>query len=216
MTTYFGETTPGGYSDHAPVCYWWRNKNKVFTCPGSGAQDLVELSAYVYRIALGTGHIRLAIYDTSNNLLYQGSAEVTVDNADPDWIGHTGITGQTLTGGTNYRIALTTDSSDVEVYYNLYSIGDFTSLPADYTGGWPNPLADQDDDDYAHNARAGVDPPIIVPGGGPVDDRRRFRFSRLEGYTSTRLRRHNAQWHPSTGILNPALDALEDSDSRMF
>ena len=52
-------------------------------------------------------------------------------------------------------------------------------------------------------------------GGGPADDRFRFRFSRLECFTSTRLRRHNAYWHPSTGILNPALDAQDDSDSRL-
>lgn len=55
-----------------------------------------------------------------------------------------------------------------------------------------------------------------TPGGSHADDRFRSRFSRLENYTSTQLRRHNAQWHPSTGILNPAIDAQDDSDSRMF
>ena len=59
-------------------------------------------------------------------------------------------------------------------------------------------------------------PEDIVPGGGAADDRFRSCRSQLVSYTSTRLRRCSEAWSPRTGILNPALDAQEDHDSRVF
>ena len=52
-------------------------------------------------------------------------------------------------------------------------------------------------------------------GGGAADDRWRACRSRLVAYTSTRIRRCTEAWAPSTGILNPALDAQADNVSRM-
>jgi hypothetical protein len=56
----------------------------------------------------------------------------------------------------------------------------------------------------------------LATGGGPADDRFRFRFSRLIAYSASRLLWHNAAWPPDAGILNPALDAQGDSDPRII
>jgi hypothetical protein len=162
MATYFGETTPGNLTVNDPI-YRFRNKNKVYTCPGSGDQNLVELSAYVQDYNAGATHIRLAIYDMSNNLIYQGAAEVVVNNASWAWVGHTGITGVVLQGGTNYKIACSYDGA-ISIRYNIETNGNHGSTSADNTGGWPASLADDGDDDYIKSVRAGVDP---VASGGP-------------------------------------------------
>lgn len=165
MATYFGETTPGASTaQELTTSFWCRNKNKIYTCPGTGNQNLVELQAYVRQYISTTTNIRLALYDTSNNLIYQGSAEVLVSNASFAWMGHTGITGVVLTGGTNYRIALSYDGF-LEIAYNLETAGNHTGSTVDYTGGWPSSLSDGSDDDYIKSIRAGVDPGT---GGGKL------------------------------------------------
>lgn len=103
-------------------------------------------------------------------------------------------------------------TSDTVVTITLTAHGDYTvtsqevitvTVPASaLTGGVP----------IVATPTFPVDP---IRGGGSADDRWRARFSRLIAYTSTRLRWHNDAWHPSTGILNPALDAQDDNDSRM-
>jgi hypothetical protein len=155
-TTYFGETAQTSFDTGAAGAIAFRNLNKTYTCPGTGNKSLVELSAYV-RSGGGTpGHVRLAIYDTSNNLIYQGNVEVTVSNTTADWIGHTGITGVILQGGTNYKIAASFDSSDVQPSYYIGTLGDHSSYSADYTGGWPSSLADGGNEDWIKSVRAGV------------------------------------------------------------
>jgi len=71
LATYFGYTTEGSSSDYWDACHFI-NKNYItgFNCPGSGNQTVKELSAYV--AVNNGGNIRLAIYDASHNLIYQG------------------------------------------------------------------------------------------------------------------------------------------------
>ena len=163
-TTYFGETTPGILYDTNANTIAFHNKNITYACPGSGSQSLVEISAYVKDINAGASHIRLALYDTSNSLIYQGSAEVGVTSGSYSWVGHTGITGVILTGGTNYRIAYTQDGA-VSIAYRVGTSGDAALLLyPDYTGGFPGSIGDGINDDYVKSIRAGVVPVAAVTG----------------------------------------------------
>ena len=78
--------------------------------------------------------------------------------------------------------------------------------------------------DAKHGFAVGLNPAAggQPSGGGPADDRFRFRQSCLIMTASNAIaaRRGNCggypTWHPSTGILNPALDAQDDNNSRMI
>lgn len=76
-TQYFGNTSPASTRSASPSGTVG-NKSQVYTAPGSGNQTLVELSAKCSRERNSAVTIRVAIYDTSNNLIAQGSAAVNV------------------------------------------------------------------------------------------------------------------------------------------
>lgn len=110
-TQYFGSTTIAGASTDATenqITFF--NQTQTFTCPGSGTMTIQELSAYC-DLGTGTGTIRLAIYNAAGTtLIAQGTAAVTVV-AGPSWQGHLTQASMTpnpatLTGGTNYTIAI--------------------------------------------------------------------------------------------------------------
>src|SRR3990167_10222790 len=53
-----------------------RNKNLTLTCPGSGNQDIKELSAVVAGGSAPQGHVRVAIYSSDGNTkIAEGAAE---------------------------------------------------------------------------------------------------------------------------------------------
>lgn len=223
MPTYFGYTA-GSSSATQDAAQWVRNKAYItgFSCPDVGYQVVKELSLDVAWLS-GTSHIRLAVYSAEHILVCQGVAEVTVV-AGRSWQGHLTQADITpnpavLTGGKQYDLAVAFDSvvsNAVTVYYGAGSSGDYVYGATDYTGGFPASLADGSDIASRFNIRCGVDPAGQLPGGGPVDDRFRFRPSSIICYTSTRLQRRNDYWPPDAGILNPGLDAQDDSDSRMI
>lgn len=114
--TYFGKNENG--SDvHSATTYTYSNDNSniVYTCPGSGSQEVKELGVRVY--SESTGYIRLAIYDASLDLVCQGSAQIDVESlvsGGSAWVSHTSFvdfsgdpTTPILTGGTAYVFALT-------------------------------------------------------------------------------------------------------------
>lgn len=168
MPTYFGYTAIGA---DAPTggTLWTRNKNHVtgYTCPGSGPQVVKELSAYVKSNGGTPGHIRIAVYDASHNLICQGTAEVTIDNTTAGWYGHLTQANITpnpayLTGGVQYDLALCLDAEDVVRYRDLGTLGDNTWEAVDYTDGWPSTLADVTDGSSKWSVRCGVDPANLI------------------------------------------------------
>ena len=142
---YFGFTA--GWDDAQPCQYTFSNDNSniVFTCPNSGTQDVKELGAYVY--ANQSGHIRLALYDTSRNLICQGSAEMDVALiTSHGWQTHTEFVdadgepvSPTITGGTNYIIALAGDTSNAYIWCTGVTSG-WMKRDDEYTGGYPASL----------------------------------------------------------------------------
>ena len=163
---YFGQETLTTNETRNAV-RWFRNRTYVtgFTCPGSGNQQVTELSFHGYLVA-GAPNIRLALYNTSDALLCQGSAEVPVAGASGSWQGHIGAANITpnpciITGGVQYDIAVSWDcdaSNTLRAYYVVGSSGDYTYLAVDYTGGFPDPLADATDGGSRWAIRCGVDP----------------------------------------------------------
>ena len=166
--TYFGNNTDGTTSTSITDRIYWNNAElSGFTCPGSGSQSVLELG--VRCSASGAANIRLAIYSTAGNLLMQGNAEM----AAPDtagWISHTSfvdyagdpIISPTLTGGTNYILALTTDD-EIAVRRDAGVTGDWHWYSGDETGGFAATLHSANDTSGLYCVRCGVEP----AAGGP-------------------------------------------------
>jgi hypothetical protein len=148
MTTYFGYPANGAdpsgatQDTNAQITIGNSGYTTGFTCPGSGLQNIDEISAWVHKPSTA-GNIRLAVYDVSRNLMAQGSAAVAV-NSGPSWQGHMtsgGITTTTqLTGGTTYYIRYTKNSNVTSEYYITGSAGDFGYTEATLDiDGYSNP-----------------------------------------------------------------------------
>jgi hypothetical protein len=175
--TYFGHTTVGA-SPAAPGIYTFGNDavNIIYTCPGTGLQDVKELGAYCYRDQ--TGHIRMAIYDTSLNFICQGSAELDVATVTPanGWLSHVAFTdvggsaiSPQLTGGVEYVLSISSDSSGPNVYQDTVTAGyeRFSYDYTDSTGGFPADLTlERTTDTREWNVRCGVE--AAAGGGGSV------------------------------------------------
>lgn len=148
MPTYFGETTTSSNLDsHAVFTILnYTNDGGRFTCPGSGNQTLVELSAWVKSGGGTPGNIRMALFEAGTgtvNKIAEGTAEVTVSSTTLGWVGHLAATSitpnpTTLTGGTDYTIVLCGDANDVKMTFNAG--GDQRFNTTDYTGGFPSSL----------------------------------------------------------------------------
>jgi hypothetical protein len=120
------------------------NGTEVWTCPGTGNQSVLELSAYV-KMSAGSCNIRMGIYSSDGStLVASADSEIAVSNTSYEWKAMTSITGGPLTGGTNYKLFLTTDIAANTLYFaaktgssgiSKYVITDYTTnLPSDLTG----------------------------------------------------------------------------------
>lgn len=154
-TEYFGNTDTtaatsfdewGGYTIR-----WRSDATAYYTCPGSGSRTLQSMELYCKSNGGTPGTIRLALFDTSLNLVAEGSATVTVSSTTVGWVGHLtaadlrpvgGSSGDpiTLTGGTNYLPAYSASSSDVRIAYEVVGTS-MTYLNNNYTGGFPTTIA---------------------------------------------------------------------------
>lgn len=146
MATYFGLCDSAGNPSGAAAANsgsaetdW--NGTQTYTCPGSGSQTIVEMSADLKNVT--NYNIRLAVYDTAGTtLIAQGTAAVAVSGAADSWQGHltqADITPNpaTLTGGTNYLIVVSA-SGDMQTNHALSGSGQFAAV--DETAGYPASL----------------------------------------------------------------------------
>lgn len=176
MAEYFGYNDTTGLSSGQASVSWIRNgvyswTNADFTCPGAGSRTLSELAFYCKSNGGTPGHIRVAIYDTSRNLIAEGSAELTVSSTTAGWVTHSAFVDPAgspstpiLTGGTDYILVFAVDSTDVTIYYTAGSNGDVAYNTNDYTGGFPDTLASGTNYNRRYPIRAGVE----EVGGGSV------------------------------------------------
>jgi len=143
--TYFGNDVAGdGTSGLSGYIGWNDGTNTVFTCPGTGKQNVAELAWKVY-VTSGNANVRCAIYNSDGStLLMQGSAEINVTETDTNgtWKTHTSfvdsagnaIATPQLDGGSNYILAASGDGTTlrqrrtaVTSGYSKFAIGDYTS-----------------------------------------------------------------------------------------
>lgn len=160
--TYFGNTDLGGILHSNPAAAFWKsNKNVTFTSPASPAtQTICEISIRA-RTAGGTpGNVRMAVYSAdSATLICQGSAEVSV-NSTTAWWAHVypNLTGTCqLEASTDYVLAVSGDSTDVQLGYDSVTSGDYQSSNVDYTDtGFPTPLPGGTNSSTSIHIRVGV------------------------------------------------------------
>ena len=164
--TYFGYTSAGSLNGDYGMQLVVRNKNYVtgFTCPGSGSQTVMEISAYT-RAVMGAPMQRLAIYSSSHVLLCEGSTYNVLFSTE-GWQGHLTQSSMTpnpctLTGGVQYDLAFAYEgdsSNQFRLWYDSYSSGASTVWFEGYAvDGYPTPLADGTDDSAMGGLRVGVE-----------------------------------------------------------
>lgn len=153
-TTYFGSLSTGAATS---IDEWGgytiRNNpgNLTFTCSGSGTVRVQSMEIWCKSFGGTPGTVKLAIYDTSLNLIGQGVAAVTVSSTTIGWVGHTlladlkpsgGSAGQAvnLTGGTSYVVAISFSSSDVRIGYSAVSAQGYSQNNQYTASTFPTPL----------------------------------------------------------------------------
>ncbi len=138
--TYFGEQTITGTLRNM-YDETWIYKNITHSTPAGGTWQVVAIEAYVKQSEAGK-NIRLAIYDTSKNLVCQGSAAVTVVSSTGAWEGHVGVSNISpnpcnLSASTAYKLAATGDTNAYVNDVDTGSSGDMEEIGTNYTSGFP-------------------------------------------------------------------------------
>ena len=189
-TTYFGYCNsdgtivgaPDGYDSVGNSIEWLAD---TFLCPGTGNQNIQDLSIYCYQS--GAVNIRLGIY-SGNTLIAEGTAEIAVTTT-PSWQGHMtqasvkaagGSSPGVLVGGQVYTLAYTADVTSQPVVGYKDPIGNGTNYGGtDYTGGMPTTLPSYENASLRKYVRCGVEP---AAGGSAIpDDSRGMRRGMARG-----------------------------------
>ena len=118
------------------------NNTTTFTCPGSGTQQVQEISAFIKRVT--AYNFRLAIFDAAQTtLLAQGTAAVAAAGASDNWQGHLTASNITpnpanLTGGTTYTLAITSSGDTESDHWLTGASGTGRFVSTDFTAGFTN------------------------------------------------------------------------------
>lgn len=167
MATYFGRQTynTDDWLTGGGVTIW---HEAGYTCPGSGNQNVQELSA-LCRLISSTSNIRLGIYNSSRStLIGEGTSEVAIVGGSLSWQGHMsqsavkaagGSSPCVLVGGTTYILAMSYDAtgSGVNFGYQDPVTSGWSYIDRDYTGGFASSLEIGFDQNIEYCIRCGVD-----------------------------------------------------------
>lgn len=165
MTTWFGVCESDGSlsagdpsSNDSNAGYVIGSKSITFTCPGTGNQNVTELGAYESG-ATATTHVKIAVYDTSNNLVaYTSELTCTGSNG---WISATGgsITQVSpLVGGSSYRLVRDVDANGARIGTRSVTSGDAGYYALAYASFPGATLAAMTNYNKLPVLRCGVDP----------------------------------------------------------
>lgn len=168
MPTYFGiqtydqaiwiETTYGIYNAAS------------YSCPGSGNQNIQEISILCGKDEVTTPNIRLGVYNTSDALVAEGTGVIALVES-PSWQGHMtqasvktagGSSPGVLIGGVSYRMVVANDGGTYE-FACVQQINGSKFVETDYTGGLPETLFAGTSTNYLWTIRCGVDPAAAGP-----------------------------------------------------
>jgi hypothetical protein len=160
-TTYFGGCDSAGVAAQDSLTDFGSGKTiypnistapaQSFTCPGTAeaTQNIISLGAYMKTTDGGPYTIRMALYDSSNAFVTQGSATISVTGTDLAWFESTSFVDQaksshspTILGGHTYKITLTSgDNYALKGGYLTDAANKSLWDTLDYTTGYPATLA---------------------------------------------------------------------------
>ena len=168
MPTFFGQQTQTSTDtlNSAGILYFTAVS---FTCPGSGSQNIQELSVFCH--ANGTNaQVRLGIYNsTGTTLIAEGTSAVALTGSSLAWQGHMsqaavkaagGASPGVLVGGTNYILAAAFSTANGNGVLGMTTGGTSDNYKLqDSSGGMPASLPSPDGAaGYRSAIRASVDP----------------------------------------------------------
>lgn len=115
--------------------------NCVFTCPGSGSQEVKALGFYGRNNGAVSHNVKAAIFNNggTSRVLLTDAFSVPGGGGDA-WREITGLSGTNLTGGVAYRLAFISDSDDMQfdgrvvsrsIGYGYDGSGSYSTPPAD-------------------------------------------------------------------------------------
>lgn len=179
MPSYFGQQTHTATDNsNASGIFVW--SPVTFTCPGSGDQNIQELSTWINLNTAPSCSVRLGIYSSTDTKIAEGTSAVSLSSGAA-WQGHMtqsavkaagGVTPGVLTGGVEYKIAVALSSYASGATAVGYDSGLSANMPykiQDSTGGDLPALPTPDASDSPfYSMRCGVDsagPPPPAPGG---------------------------------------------------
>jgi hypothetical protein len=126
------------------------NHNWTFTCPGTGNKTVTALSIRAYSAGGTPGTVDMAVYNSTGTtaLCYGTTASVTTTNTNGAWYSTSSVSGSgcTLTGGTNYIIAFTSNTGDTMTMADNGQSGDWWADVEDWPESphfWTTDLTDE-------------------------------------------------------------------------
>ena len=185
-----------------------------FTCPGSGPQDINKIGAWAEQGGAGTWRYWIANDGgVSPGTIVANSLTSEIDISDGAWFPFTYISKPSLTGGASYWLICWGGNQVVAATWATAGTSKLTDCIYSTTGD-PNPETWNDilEDLWGIAAEYQAAGAYQPPGGGPADDRFRFRPSGRSCYTSTRII-HSPKW-PMDAFWW-AYDSQADNNSRM-
>jgi hypothetical protein len=133
-------------------------------CPGSGAQAIKDLAVFARYYSGGSGNARCAVYRAADRVLIAYSSAVKAISGGWAWVSwnDTEITYSgsftSLTGGVAYWLVATGNGTNILVALTTgHTSGDCAGIAADYTGGFPDPIAAGTANDYWYQIKCGVE-----------------------------------------------------------
>jgi len=159
MPTYFGENVEDTSPIYCTGKMSWRAA--AFSCPGSGDQDVKELSVYAKTLG-GNCDVRLGLY--SSGTLICESPTITFSGTSLAWRSATAdfswpTAVKKLTGGSSYVLAFATNTGGdgFQIGYHGGTWGDEKNVTTDYSAGMPSSLPTGSSGSPHHDVRCGVD-----------------------------------------------------------
>ena len=190
MATYFGNQTESAedWDSSSPIAAWYVNG---YVCPGSGTQNIQELSSKCCLEGANPANIRLGVYNSSGTtLIAEGTGEVAVSGSSPTtWQGHMtqsavkaagGASPGQLVGGTTYLLVVANDQGGTYILYSRRSLaGGLSYYPTDYTSGMPASISQDGALDHEYCIRCGVSDAVVA-----TIEQEGFRFRNDDGSES--------------------------------
>jgi len=178
MPTYFGQQTQTLSDNQASDNFFYTGVS--FACPGSGNQNIQELSFMCHMNSSGSGQAcRLGVYTTAGAaLVAEGTSAVTIVGNTLIYQGHMsqaavkaagGATPGVLVGGVNYVLAVFFTGGSAATFYGYTTGGTSDQVllgggSSNYSSGMPSAVpGGTTTEGHLTAIRCGVNPAVTIP-----------------------------------------------------